>query len=172
MVFEVLGPNMQDYLDGYKRGIPMPQLKAIALQVLNALDRLHRTCHVIHTDIKLDNILMVIDDDTVTRMAMEAVDMRKKRGSARMPKYMVANFGESVREKVRRHRIAEQGEGREDLVDLTSLHQKFRDYTQRNQRSEATSISGNTPIVVKIADLGVSCWIVSGHVAIVQQTDV
>ncbi|OTA78343.1 hypothetical protein M434DRAFT_87359 [Hypoxylon sp. CO27-5] len=54
-----MGPNLSIYrrLFPYLR-IPVPVAKNIARQLLQALAFLHDTCHIIHTDIKPQNILI------------------------------------------------------------------------------------------------------------------
>lgn len=44
----------------------------MCLQVLQGLDYLHTKCKIIHTDIKPENILLVVDDVYVRRLAAEA----------------------------------------------------------------------------------------------------
>uniref|UniRef100_T1J352 non-specific serine/threonine protein kinase n=1 Tax=Strigamia maritima TaxID=126957 RepID=T1J352_STRMM len=57
MVFEVLGQNLFDLLVNTAcSGFPLVYVKSITRQVLEALDYLHTTCNIIHTDIKPDNI--------------------------------------------------------------------------------------------------------------------
>jgi len=59
MVFELLGSNLLDLikLHGYQ-GIPMAAVKHMTRQILRGLDFLHKTCGIIHTDIKPENILL------------------------------------------------------------------------------------------------------------------
>ncbi|KAL5337397.1 kinase-like domain-containing protein [Aspergillus crustosus] len=45
--------------------IPLPLVKAYVSVLLWALDYLHSECHVVHCDLKLDNILMTFENDTV-----------------------------------------------------------------------------------------------------------
>lgn len=44
------------------RGVPPHLVKQITKQILLALDYMHKTCGVIHTDIKPENVLVVIED--------------------------------------------------------------------------------------------------------------
>lgn len=73
MVFEVLGENLLSLIRRYKhRGIPIVFVKQIAKQLLLALDFLHRTCGVIHTDLKPENVLIEIGDvEQIVRLVEE-----------------------------------------------------------------------------------------------------
>ena len=63
MTFEVLGENLLALIKRYKnRGIPVHLVKQIAKQMLLGLDYLNRTCHIIHTDLKPENVLMYLDN--------------------------------------------------------------------------------------------------------------
>jgi len=87
MVFELLGSNLLDLikLHGYQ-GIPMPAVKYITSQILRGLDYLHKTCGVIHTDIKPENILLyatITDDQFLPANNPEAAGPRKKEEESR-----------------------------------------------------------------------------------------
>ncbi|KAG2226337.1 hypothetical protein INT45_006009 [Circinella minor] len=63
MTFEVLGENLLALIKRYKnRGIPIHLVKQIAKQMLLGLDYLNRICHIIHTDLKPENVLMYLDN--------------------------------------------------------------------------------------------------------------
>lgn len=63
MVFEVLGENLLGLIKRYQhRGVPPHIVQQIAKQVLLGLDYLHKECHIIHTDLKPENVLICIDD--------------------------------------------------------------------------------------------------------------
>lgn len=79
MVFEVLGENLLSLIRRYKhRGIPVVFVKQIAKQLLLALDFLHRTCGVIHTDLKPENVLIEIGDvEQIVRLVEEEESQAK-----------------------------------------------------------------------------------------------
>ncbi|KAK3300567.1 serine protein kinase Sky1 [Chaetomium fimeti] len=59
LVFKAMGPDMSKYRQLFpKQRIPIPLMKEISRQLLLAVSYLHDVCHVIHTDIKPQNILV------------------------------------------------------------------------------------------------------------------
>jgi serine/threonine-protein kinase SRPK3 len=59
MVFEVLGDNLLSLIREYNhRGVPLPVVRHLSKQMLIALDFLHTTCGIIHTDLKPENVMM------------------------------------------------------------------------------------------------------------------
>uniref|UniRef100_T1JHC3 non-specific serine/threonine protein kinase n=1 Tax=Strigamia maritima TaxID=126957 RepID=T1JHC3_STRMM len=67
MVFEVLGQNLSRLMfKSENKGMPLINVKSIIKQVLEALDFLHTTCKIIHTDIKPDNICVDGNEITLT----------------------------------------------------------------------------------------------------------
>lgn len=63
LVFEALGCSLYKLIvkNNYQ-GLAIPQVKSIIKQVLEGLNYLHVKCSIIHTDIKPENILLVIDN--------------------------------------------------------------------------------------------------------------
>ena len=45
------------------RGIPIPAVKAMIRGICKGLDFLHRKCHIIHTDLKPENVLLHFSPD-------------------------------------------------------------------------------------------------------------
>jgi serine/threonine-protein kinase SRPK3 len=63
MVFEVLGENLLGLIKRHQnKGVPMHLVKQISKQILLGLDYMHRCCHIIHTDLKPENVLICIDN--------------------------------------------------------------------------------------------------------------
>lgn len=70
MTFEPLGENLLSLLrrlettdkTNLKKGIPRVLVQQIARQMLQALDFLHTECRLIHTDMKPENVMVVVED--------------------------------------------------------------------------------------------------------------
>ncbi|XP_061395816.1 SRSF protein kinase 2-like [Musca vetustissima] len=84
LVFEALGCSLYKLIvkNNYQ-GLALAQVRNIIKQVLEGLDYLHSKCNIIHTDIKPENILLVIDnaaamnqqiDDEITSLRIKGVD--------------------------------------------------------------------------------------------------
>ena len=60
MVFEALGVNLYDILkERAYAGLPLQTVRLVTRQILAGLVHLHSRCRIIHTDLKLENILVV-----------------------------------------------------------------------------------------------------------------
>lgn len=84
LVFEALGCSLYKLIvkNNYQ-GLALVQVKSIIKQVLQGLHYLHSKCNIIHTDIKPENILLVIDnaaamnqqiDHEVTNLRVQGVE--------------------------------------------------------------------------------------------------
>ncbi|OJJ74452.1 hypothetical protein ASPBRDRAFT_146493 [Aspergillus brasiliensis CBS 101740] len=84
--FEVKGPEgshscfvyppMRESLSVYQhrfahRKMPLPLVKTYIRALLTGLDYLHKDCRTVHTDLKLDNIMLSFEDPTVLAEFME-----------------------------------------------------------------------------------------------------
>ncbi|KAL8689620.1 MAG: hypothetical protein Q9218_004746 [Villophora microphyllina] len=57
LVFEAMRQPTSEFLDEFGGTVPVAALKGMLIFWLRALDYLHTECHVIHTDIKEDNVI-------------------------------------------------------------------------------------------------------------------
>ncbi|KAK9860788.1 hypothetical protein MYU51_006055 [Penicillium brevicompactum] len=63
LVFEPLRESLGKYCQRWQDGVMPPEILKIILQeILQALDYLHTECHIIHTDLKPDNIMVRLED--------------------------------------------------------------------------------------------------------------
>jgi serine/threonine protein kinase len=90
LVFEVLGCNLLKLIiSSNYYGIPLVNVKRILRQVLEGLDYLHTKCKIIHTDIKPENILLTVSEETVKKLAYEATRYFKL--GLQLPNSLVSN---------------------------------------------------------------------------------
>ena len=69
MVFELMGVTLMEIIKKYNyRGLPIPLVRKITKQILIGLDYLHRMCHIIHTDMKPENILVCLTDEELRQI--------------------------------------------------------------------------------------------------------
>lgn len=62
-VFESLGWSLYDFMKHHKfQPFPLYCIRDFSYQLLNALDFLHSTLHLIHTDLKPENVLLLSND--------------------------------------------------------------------------------------------------------------
>jgi serine/threonine protein kinase len=77
MVFSMLGCNLLSVIKAFNyRGIPIPVVKNMIRGCCKGLDFLHRKCHIIHTDLKPENCLLLYEggDDLTASMAKLTID--------------------------------------------------------------------------------------------------
>ena len=58
LVLEALGPSLLSCIQQNREGLPMNKVKEVMSQVMQGLDFLHSRAGIIHTDVKLENILL------------------------------------------------------------------------------------------------------------------
>ncbi|KAK0385359.1 hypothetical protein NLU13_7835 [Sarocladium strictum] len=68
LVYEPLRETLSDLQSRFPGGrLPLKMFKLYIFCLLQALDYLHSSCHLIHTDIKDDNIMINFEDDAVLK---------------------------------------------------------------------------------------------------------
>lgn len=160
MVFEVLGDNLLKYLRCPKNlnppnfhspnGVPLNVVRRMMEQILHGLRHLHHTSSIIHTDIKPENILLVLGEKELQDLATTSL----REGISLIEKGAVKDFLMDV--------LTEREESLLlGTMDDISLRTPPSTPTKRSRTSSPIRKreDGDESVVrVKIADLGNSCW--------------
>lgn len=174
MVFEVLGDNLLSLIREYShRGIPMPVVRHLTRQILDALDFLHSKCGIIHTDLKPENVMLKYS--IKQRATVEAQQtMRKPMGkieaalAAGQP--LTKNQKKKYRKKLQRLRDAEADAGnyyedaREDsFAELTlepSQQEDEGSVEMSQENEEVQDLEARLlAMTCKVVDFGNACWV-------------
>ena len=140
MVFEVMGVTLLEIIKKYNyKGIPIPLVRTITKQILIGLDFLHRICHIIHTDMKPENILVCLTDDEL-RLIQETgtynVGSKKIKKDGNKKDFSIKDFMKKrknvVEEKKRNHlRQIKNMERNEVSIDI--IEEQIKKYMEMEE---------------------------------------
>ncbi|KAI8887251.1 kinase-like protein [Backusella circina FSU 941] len=155
MTFEVLGENLLSLIKRYRnRGIPIHLVKAISKQMLLGLDYLHRVCGIIHTDLKPENVLQYLDnaEELLSRVSLSQPQQRDAKDTSSGSPH---SRGRSPVRHVKM--MASQ-----PLSSDTSMEDDRGRKNGKRSRSRSRynhEMGDESPLRIKIADLGNACWV-------------
>ncbi|CAF0941152.1 unnamed protein product [Didymodactylos carnosus] len=152
MVFEVLGHNLLKLIirSNY-RGIPIKNVKTIIKQVLQGLDYLHKKCHIIHTDIKPENVLMCVDEEHVRALAYQAAEWHKPGikpvGSAVATAHIVNKQDPSKMSKNKKKKLKKKEKIKQKMLEITQQQIQEAEKQKQNLLSSPSQINLNKMVI-------------------------
>ncbi|XP_050530551.1 SRSF protein kinase 2-like isoform X2 [Daktulosphaira vitifoliae] len=157
MVFEALGPNLLKLIKKTNyQGIPLYLVKHIIRQVLQGLKYLHETCHIIHTDIKPENILICADYSYIKTMADNSYKQmpilslhNKKIGFANDTAERLQGIEDDQHSEHMNYNDLET----ESYIESSCYYRKISKFKRLYELLDDLG-----SLNIKIADLGNSCW--------------
>ncbi|XP_066158343.1 SRSF protein kinase 3-like isoform X1 [Euwallacea fornicatus] len=160
---EIMGPSLLHLLiQSDFRGIHVAAVRKIIFQVLQGLVYLHDECHIIHTDIKPENILIKVDESYIRRLIgqMErfsemGVDLPRSYVSSEIWKKMDSRIDEPTEELFTR--IGEQRAL--SYPGITYFNQMANPKEENDETNFNSPMWVSPNIEIKIADLGNACWV-------------
>lgn len=177
MIFDVYGENLLTLLERYDyEGIPLPIVKCISFQILQALDTVH-TAGIIHTDLKPENVLLSSPKHSIISLmrryrpppsshhaALEKKDlsMMTKSQRRRYYKKLAKN-----REREKEGKALEsQNTADDDTLEAVNKGEEERESDNDSETDQEWEVERFHHVV--LADFGNSCWVDSHHCEEVQ----
>lgn len=158
MVFELLGENLLDVIKRYDyKGLPIAVVKKICREILQGLHHLHDNCHIIHTDLKPENVLLKaagpVPLDKVKEEQQFIMLKRTESTIKRLKTAMEDDHGKMSRNQKRRVK-----------QKLKKMRKRLDDAKASGKElpSEKAKIRKNPLLTLPppcvLADLGNACW--------------
>ncbi|KAH0998771.1 hypothetical protein HUJ05_003135 [Dendroctonus ponderosae] len=160
---EIMGPSLLHLLmQSDFRGIQVAAVRRIIFQVLRGLTYLHEECHIIHTDIKPENILIKVDENYIKKLIgqMErfsemGVDLPRSYVSSEFWTKQESSLHDSEEDIIPRF-----GEHRASSYPGNMYFSEMTNYRERHSQTDFSTPMWVSPnIEIKIADLGNACWV-------------
>merc|ERR1712228_291516 len=184
MGFEVLSDNLLDFIKLYNyRGLPMAFVKKISREMLLGLDYLHSECHIIHTDLKPENVLISLTKPiNVSKLNREKNRELKKQYERQLNRFesqiedkhnkLSKNQRKKLRQKINELKKNVSNVDKEYIVLLRdnansnqvndekkdAIQPQFEYIHGRSIKDEHHQMIDCKAPIAKICDLGNACW--------------
>lgn len=160
MVFELLGENLLDVIKRYDyNGMPIAIVKKVVKEMLQGLHHLHTNCHIIHTDLKPENVLLKAKGLVSIEDVQEEQD------------HILLKRTESTIKRLKETLSDEQQKKKLNKNQKKRIKQKLKKMEKRltTARESGKKLPSEKPKIRKnpllsmpqdcvIADLGNACW--------------
>lgn len=162
LAFEVLDRSLLSLIRRYEhKGAPLPLVKKLSRQLLQALAYIHDKCGIIHTDIKPENVLFVPPPEKYQKLQEKAIAfVSQEREMITSLKSSASELENLSRNQKKRHRHKDKMRIRKARQEIAlNTTDKKTDRTCTTERSkvyEKDEIFQHAH--VKLADFGNACW--------------
>ncbi|CAH2003714.1 unnamed protein product [Acanthoscelides obtectus] len=158
---EIMGPSLLHLLiQSDFRGIHLNGVRRIISQVLKGLIYLHDVCHIIHTDIKPENILIKVDENYIKSIIGKTERFAEL--GLDMPRSYVASdcwVDKDRDDDLDRDILSKYEEQRGQSYPYDKFLGELTDFRRRHAEPRLNAPMWVSPnIEIKIADLGNACW--------------
>jgi serine/threonine-protein kinase SRPK3 len=162
LAFEVLDRSLLSLIRRYDhKGVPLPLVKKLSRQLLQALAYIHDICGIIHTDIKPENVLFVPPNEKYQRLRERAVALVSKQKEATLSvKSSTAELEHLSKNQKKRHKHKQRmriRKARQEISSHSSDKRSASSCTERSKSSDRDEVFQYG--CVKLADFGNACWI-------------
>ncbi|XP_017122993.1 SRSF protein kinase 3 isoform X6 [Drosophila elegans] len=142
LVFEALGCSLYKLIvkNNYQ-GLAIAQVRNIIRQVLEGLDYLHSKCSIIHTDIKPENILLVIDNAAAMNQQIDDEINSLRVKGADFPDSYISSIEKQTKSRAKWPLIEPNGSVNTNTNNTTNTS---------NSNSTANNSSSSTPLAAVI----------------------
>ncbi|XP_052848472.1 SRSF protein kinase 3 isoform X4 [Drosophila gunungcola] len=146
LVFEALGCSLYKLIvkNNYQ-GLAIAQVRNIIRQVLEGLDYLHSKCSIIHTDIKPENILLVIDNAAAMNQQIDDEINSLRVKGADFPDSYISSIEKQTKSRAKWPLIEPNGSANTNTNTSTN-----NTTNTSNSNSTANNSSSSTPLAAVI----------------------
>ncbi|GJQ12293.1 hypothetical protein GpartN1_g4690.t1 [Galdieria partita] len=162
LAFEVLDRSLLSLIRRYEhKGAPLPLVKKLSRQLLQALAYIHDKCGIIHTDVKPENVLFVPPQEKYRNLREKAVALvLKERERIASLKSSASELEPLSRNQKKRYKHKQKmriRKARQEIALNVTGKRTGSNSSERSKSSDRDEIFQYG--CVKLADFGNACWL-------------